>query len=291
MPRNRMIKPEFWNDEKLAKEKRDIRLMYIGLWTISDDHGTVRSNPVFIKNSVFPYDEDLRVGEVKLWLGRLVNARMLEPFDYNGEGFYNIRTFNSHQKVDKPSRPIVPIDEKKKCLELIKTPEASESLDENSRDTRETLDPKLREEKRSKENGANALTDAKASADEGRGKMKKVYKGLLETVSGKEKKEVWPALKNFIAENKPEFIEPYVDTWNLFATIYKLSEIESVSDSRKKKFATRLSDSGFDFLRVLEKIKTSPHLKGDNQRGWKVTFDWIIENDKNYLKIIEGQYE
>lgn len=116
MPRIRTVKPEFFADEKLSKLKRDCRLLYIGLWVFGDDYGTVRSNPVWIKSNVFPYDEELRVADVITWLDALVKARMLEPFQYNGEGFYNIRTFDAHQRVDKPSKPIVPLEEKSRIL-------------------------------------------------------------------------------------------------------------------------------------------------------------------------------
>ncbi len=33
MPRSRMIKPEFWSDEKLAGVSFEARLVFIGLWT------------------------------------------------------------------------------------------------------------------------------------------------------------------------------------------------------------------------------------------------------------------
>jgi len=34
-------------------------------------------------------------------------------------------------------------------------------------------------------------------------------------------------------------------------------------------------------------MSKSPFLTGD---GWKVSFDWLIENDTNYLKTLEGNY-
>jgi hypothetical protein len=124
-----------------------------------------------------------------------------------------------------------------------------------------------------------------------RRELKKVYGGIVSTLDGKEKVEIWNALRSFIEENKPDFPDPYADIWNLFSSSYKLSKIEGVTDSRRKKFETRVREAGFDFIRILEKIKTSTHLKGDNRQSWKVTFDWILENDKNYLKILEGNYD
>ena len=42
---------------------------------------------------------------------------------------------------------------------------------------------------------------------------------------------------------------------------------------------------------ILKKIELSSFLLGSNDKNWKVCFDWIIENDKNYIKILEGKYE
>jgi len=109
MAKIRTIKPELWDDEKLGGMKRDCRLLFIGLLSFADDSGVIKSNPTFIKNRIFPYDEDLRVSEVTKWLTALVEARMLIPFDYNKEGYYNIRTFCAHQVIDKRyERHIVP---------------------------------------------------------------------------------------------------------------------------------------------------------------------------------------
>jgi len=43
-----MIKPEFWSDEKLAALSLQARLIYIGLWNLSDDYGIVKSHNGYI---------------------------------------------------------------------------------------------------------------------------------------------------------------------------------------------------------------------------------------------------
>ena len=42
---------------------------------------------------------------------------------------------------------------------------------------------------------------------------------------------------------------------------------------------------------VFEKAQASSFLKGDNKRGWKASFDWFFENDKNWVKVYEGNYD
>jgi hypothetical protein len=116
MPRIRTIKPDFWDDKKVASLDIPVRLLFIGMWNFSDDYGTIDADPSWIKTRVFPRDEKLRISDVQSWLDALVNARMIEPFEYNNEAFFNIRTFNSHQKIDKPSKPSVPIEDKRRIL-------------------------------------------------------------------------------------------------------------------------------------------------------------------------------
>ncbi|CAL1518157.1 hypothetical protein [Chitinophaga sp. MM2321] len=101
MAKIRTVKPEFWEDEKIGKLKREPRLLFLGMFNFADDQGVIKSNPVYIKSRVFPYDDDLRVGVLQNWLDALVQARMLIPFQYKGEGYYVIRTFNGHQKIDQ----------------------------------------------------------------------------------------------------------------------------------------------------------------------------------------------
>jgi hypothetical protein len=101
MPRIRTIKPEFWADEKIGTLQIPCRLFYIGCWNFADDFGVIRGNAVILKSQIFPYDEDLRVSEIKKWIDALVDARMLVPIIRSGESYYVIRTFHSHQVLDK----------------------------------------------------------------------------------------------------------------------------------------------------------------------------------------------
>jgi len=101
MARIRTIKPEFWEDEKIASLPIPCRLFYIGTWNLADDLGVIRANPAILKSKIFPYDDDLRVSEVKKWLDALIKARMLVPIIHQEESYYVIRTFGSHQKIDK----------------------------------------------------------------------------------------------------------------------------------------------------------------------------------------------
>jgi hypothetical protein len=91
----------------------------------------------------------------------------------------------------------------------------------------------------------------------------------------------------FISNNKPQFIEPYVALWNFFATKNSLSQVSTINDKRKKKFQVRIKEKAFDFIQILKVAGKSEFLLTGKWFG----FDWIIENEGNYLKVIEGNYQ
>ena len=110
MARSRMIKPEFWDDEKLATQtSRDARLTFIGLWNHSDDYGTVKGNTVWLKNHIFPYEDSLSIQVFKKWLTELEKGRWIIPFHDKDEKYYYIRNFNKHQTINRPSKQRNPV--------------------------------------------------------------------------------------------------------------------------------------------------------------------------------------
>lgn len=163
---------------------------------------------------------------------------------------------------------------------------SSASIQTKQNEPNEAKERKVKEKKEIKR--ANALVGDPTQVNGH--DLKKEYQELSTSLTGKDTKEVWSLVTGFIRDKSPEFIEPFVEVWNIFATAYNLSRLKDINESRRKKFATRIREPAFDFLKILEKIKVSPHLKGDNNRGWKADFNWILENDSNYLKILEGNY-
>jgi len=103
MPRNRMIKTEFWDDQKLAIISRDARLTYIALWNFSDDYGVVKGHHAWLKNNIYPYDEKLGIDTFKKWLLELETLKRILPFSQNGELYYYLPKFLTHQTINRPS--------------------------------------------------------------------------------------------------------------------------------------------------------------------------------------------
>ena len=80
--------------------------------------------------------------------------------------------------------------------------------------------------------------------------------------------------------------------FNEQAVKYDLTTIIKLSDKRKAKLKARLDELGEDkIIQAIDKIKESSFLRGENDRKWKVDFDWLIANDTNILKVLEDKYK
>lgn len=76
---------------------------------------------------------------------------------------------------------------------------------------------------------------------------------------------------------------------NLWNAQSDLSKIIKLSNPRKSKLKKRFSEPLFDFKKAIPLILESDFLMGRSS-GWKITFDWFIENESNYIKVLEGNY-
>ncbi len=62
------------------------------------------------------------------------------------------------------------------------------------------------------------------------------------------------------------------------------------SSNRYKMLTARLKQySTDDVLKAIENIRQSDFLKGNNDRGWIITFDWFVKPN-NFPKVLEGNY-
>jgi len=88
---------------------------------------------------------------------------------------------------------------------------------------------------------------------------------------------------------------PYEEIKELYNSICKsLSKVRSVSSARKKHLKARWKQFDFNidtFKEAFKKVEASDFCRGQNKRGWKADFDWLIKNDNNIVKVLEGAYD
>jgi hypothetical protein len=93
--------------------------------------------------------------------------------------------------------------------------------------------------------------------------------------------------------------ESYVDfeksthaTWNSFCERFPmLPRVREISAKRRTKLKLRWQVKSFrEFQVICDAIALQPFLTGRNKYNWRVSFDWLIDNDTNYLKVLEFKY-
>jgi len=91
---------------------------------------------------------------------------------------------------------------------------------------------------------------------------------------------------------KPDPI-PYQEIVDLFNEIcIESPKVKALSEKRKAKMKQRYNELGGIemFKEAFNKVNESDFLTGKSKDSWIVKFDWIMENDTNILKLLEGNY-
>src|SRR5690606_19895127 len=75
-----------------------------------------------------------------------------------------------------------------------------------------------------------------------------------------------------------------------------LPKCEKMTDKRRKHIKARLAESqerhSLDWWHgYFSRIRASPFCCGQNDRGWRATFEWAICSEDNVVKVMEGKYD
>jgi hypothetical protein len=100
-----------------------------------------------------------------------------------------------------------------------------------------------------------------------------------------------PVISNEMTSPAVLKVEHVVEAWNATASEIGLRTIRKLTPERQRKVATRIRQNTIeDFTEAIGAIGRSPFLRGENDRGWRANFDWMLE-PKNFTKLIEGTYD
>ncbi len=102
MSRIRTIRPEFWTSEQVMCCSPIARLLFIGLWNFSDDHGVHPASVKRIKAEVFPSDS-FTFEQVKEWIGELIDNQLVSEYSIEGKSYWMVTGWTKHQRIDKPT--------------------------------------------------------------------------------------------------------------------------------------------------------------------------------------------
>ena len=256
MARIRTIKPKFWDDIKIGRISRDARLLYVGMWSFSDDMGVVIGDSIWLKSKVFPYDQ-IQVQQFEKWMNELVINGFICLLSYNEERFIYLPNFTRHQVVNKPNYEDLNLP--KHLIDSIKN-EIHVPFTEQSR------------------NNHVPFTE----------------QSVLIIGRGKGEEYIYPIPP--MGANPPEELESekinYNDLMETFNSMFngKLPKVSSMTDKRKKSVSARASEHGKNsIMDVFHNVLQSSFLLGRNDKNWRCDFDWIFK-PTNFIKILEGNY-
>jgi hypothetical protein len=102
MSRIRSIKPEFFEDEDLAKTSAAARLLYVAVWVLADREGRFGWRPAWIKSRSFPYDSKLDIGRP---LDELLAGGFLLKYEVGGKVYGCVPTWRRHQLPGRDEPP------------------------------------------------------------------------------------------------------------------------------------------------------------------------------------------
>jgi len=97
-------------------------------------------------------------------------------------------------------------------------------------------------------------------------------------------------LKN-TAKKQPTNVREMMASYNCICR--SLKPVKTLTSDRKKKGQARVKTmkSLKEWETLFQKVENTPFLKGKNNYGWQANFDWLIKNDQNPVKVLEGHYD
>lgn len=95
--RARNIKPSFFKNAELGECSLGARLLFVGLWGLSDREGRLLDRPKQIKAEVFPYD-DFSSAQIEAMLEELSKWGLIKRYEVEGVRVIWVVTFKTHQR-------------------------------------------------------------------------------------------------------------------------------------------------------------------------------------------------
>ena len=254
------IVTDIFDDEKilLIEDMPDADCIIVLWFKLLCLAGKQNNGGVFILTDTIPYTDEMLatifrrpVNTVRLALEVFERFGMIERI----ENVLTIPNWNKHQSLDSAE----------------KRRERDRLYQQRRRNSQRILDD-------STESSDNRLTPADASPDV----------AFLEGEREEEKEE------DIISDSKEsdcqtKNVRRAVEMWNQIGVL-SVSKLKAGS-TRYRMLNARIKEYGIDkVLEAIEKVNRSSFLKGNNSRGWVISFDWFVKPN-NFVKVLDGNYD
>lgn len=270
MARIRTVKPAFFDDFDFVRSlSRDERLFYIGLWVrCCDDRGVFLDSPPWICKEVFPYESDVTVEKVVGWLDHLADNGQILRYALEGKDYCLVLHFLDHQQINRPSKRFchpIPGDWQfdEGSWKWVTLPIICKSLH-------------------------GALSEPSLSPHSARASEVELEMEVELDLTPSGSSPSADAMDT----PPPISAQAIIALWNTICGD-KLPHVSKVTELRKKKIKSRLSDVGTTkeaWTAYFKRVRSTPFLYGENARDWKCDFDWVIDSEGHVAKIVEGSY-
>lgn len=101
-----------------------------------------------------------------------------------------------------------------------------------------------------------------------------------------------PLLEPSLREEEGARAREAFDQFNRLAEEVGLTPVQRLTARRRELLEARLSECGglVGWQNVLARIRGSPGLLGQNENGWKLRFDWMLD-ETHFAQLAEGTYD
>jgi uncharacterized protein YdaU (DUF1376 family) len=90
---------------------------------------------------------------------------------------------------------------------------------------------------------------------------------------------------------KPLSKREVIDAWQQRMVPQGFPAIRKMTGQRERQLAARLRDSTLDeWLQAMGALERSAFCRGENDRGWRADFDFLLQ-PKSFTKLLEGAYD
>src|SRR3954469_18075275 len=102
MARIRTIKPTFLRSPAVRRlSSSDVKLLWVGLWPLSDDEGRMVDEPGLLVGDLWALD--LTEEQIEAALVELNEQGRIVRYEVGGERFMQVTNWFDHQRIQKPN--------------------------------------------------------------------------------------------------------------------------------------------------------------------------------------------
>jgi hypothetical protein len=265
---NRLLKATANKSKKLNAVSDGAQALWFRLLTCLDDYGRFDAEPALVAAAAYPLRHNLGLAKVSAWLKELAAIGLIVIYNVNGDNYLYFTNWDQGNIRAKKSKFPEPDSI---CLHL-QTNENNGKQKRSYSDTYSDTETYI--------SCANAHSSAEPTPAP-----------QIDDESETEQEEPHAPERSERPEKPSATPQAVVESYNAICT--SLPRVEKLTDNRRKHLAPRIREHpDIDWWRRLfQRVQTTPFLRGNGRTGWRASFDWLIANDTNAIKVLEGKYD